>query len=511
MSKAKLVYDKAFQVSAIDSRLYGSFVEHLGRCCYGGIYEPDNETADNHGFRNDVKELVKEAGVTGLRYPGGNFVSGYDWKDGIGPKDERPITKNLAWGMLETNEVGTDEFMQYAEDTHTEVYMAVNLASGTPMDAAEQVEYCNSPKGTKWADKRVQNGRIDPYKIKTWCLGNEMDGDWQICMKTPEEYARVCKEAAKLVKWVDPSVEVIACGSCTNEIGHKTFGRWDRKVLEECYDQIDYLSIHRYLNYHANLNLAYPNYNDKTDIPYLFRDLQNYIDAMNGAIQLVKEEKHTDKIVRLSFDEWGVITDTGAVPGTSGQTFGYASFNQMDAVIYGGILCTLLNNADSIKIACQSLLVNEGGMISTDPRGNAIRQTTFYPFRDVAHYGKGIALKRGGTVPQEMTDHHGMQDTILSAAAYDPDSGDVAVFVANCSATEQCDMTLDLRGFYSLKGIEQIELYNDDPWIGNTFEEADRVIPENTHLDDPMNGELTKVLKPHSWNVFRFCAESKHD
>lgn len=507
MKKARLIYDRDYEIGLIDPRLFGSFVEHLGRCCYGGIYEPMNKNSDALGFRNDVKELVREAGITGLRYPGGNFVSGYDWKDGIGPRNARPVKKDLAWGVTETNEVGTDEFMQFAKDCGTEVYMAVNLGTGTPMEAGEEVEYCNGNAGTKWADERVKNGHASPYGIRTWCLGNEMDGSWQICAHTPQEYARLCRETAKIVKWEDPNTEVIACGSCTNEVGHAPFGIFDRTVLEECYDVIDYLSIHRYLNYRPDKKLAYPCINEESDVPYLFRDLQNYIDAVNGAIRLVKEEKHSEKTVRLSFDEWGVITETGAIPGVGSQNYGYASFSALDAVVYGGILCTLLNNADTIRIACQSLLVNEGGMISTDPNGKAIRQTTFYPFCDAAHFGRGIALRAAGNFPKKETGHYGSQITIQTVAAYDPKTGMLTVFAANTDGEECCMLDLILRGFGQIKGVERRELHSEDPSAVNTFEDENRVIPTVLPLEDPTNGVLQVVLKPYSWNVFRFQAK----
>ena len=257
MKEAKVIYDKDFAIGDVDRRMFGSFVEHLGRCVYGGIYEPEHETADANGFRGDVKELMKELGVTHIRYPGGNFVSGYDWKDGVGPKEKRPVRKDMAWNVLETNQVGTNEFAALMKELGIDLTMAVNLGTGTPKDAGELVEYCNVKGGTYWSELRKSHGVEEPYGFKTWCLGNEMDGEWQICMHTAEEYARLCKETAKIVKWMDPKAETIACGSCTNEIGHSTFGDWDRKVLEECYDYIDYLSLHRYFNYNPRKQLAY--------------------------------------------------------------------------------------------------------------------------------------------------------------------------------------------------------------------------------------------------------------
>ncbi|TAH65564.1 MAG: alpha-N-arabinofuranosidase [Anaerolineaceae bacterium] len=504
MTKAHVIFDKDFVIGDIDRRLYGSFVEHLGRCMYRGIYEPTHESADEQGFRNDVKELIKELGLTAIRYPGGNFVSGYDWKDGVGPKEQRPARKEMAWNVIETNEVGTNEFAKYLKDLDIELIMAANLGTGSVMEAGEFVDYCNTDQGTYWSDLRREHGVLEPHKIKSWCLGNEMDGEWQIGMLTAKEYARKAKEAAKIMRWMDPSIELIACGTCTNEEGHKSFGEWDRIVLEETYDYIDYISLHRYFNYDPTKQLFYKMKDDISDIPYFFKDLQNFLDTVINAADFVKGKLRKDKDIFISFDEWGVITNTSAAPGGTAQEYGYANFCLLDAVIYGGLLCTFLNNADRVKIACQSLLVNEGGMISTDPKGKAIRQATFYPFMHAAKYGKGVALKPVTKLPTKATNHHGEEATMTVSAAFEEETGNLNVFLMNCDLQEDVEVHLDLRSFGKLKSLGRIELYHEDCFAGNTFEEEYKVVPKEMELASSQDGKFTILIKKHSWNVLRF-------
>lgn len=504
MKKANIIYDRDYEIGEIDRRLTGSFGEHLGRCVYGGMNEPDHETADQDGFRNDVKELIRELGVSAIRYPGGNFVSGYNWKDGIGPKEDRPVKKDMAWNTIETNRVGTNEFAAYLKDMDVEMIMAVNLGTGTPMEAGELVDYCNNEKGTYWSDLRIKHGAAEPHNFKTWCLGNEMDGEWQICMQTAEEYARKAKEAAKIMKWMDPSIELIVCGTCTNEEAHTTYGEWDRVVLEETYELADYISLHRYYNYDPEKQLFYKMNENDTDIPYFFTDLDSYIRTICNAADFIKGKRRSDKSVMISFDEWGVITKSSAAPGGVGQQYGYASFSQMDAVIYGGLLCTFINHADRVKIACQSLLVNEGGMISTDPSGKAIRQSVFYPFYHVAKYGRGTALRAAAVYPLRQTDHHGMQPVVTSAASYEKETGNLNLFIMNCDRGEDVEVCLELRSFGPLKALGHIELYHDNPWAANTFEEEYNVTPEEKVLECSENGKVTLTLKKHSWNILRF-------
>ena len=322
MKQAKVIYDRDFKIGVVDDRMYSSFIKHLGRCVYNGIYQPEHPSADENGFRSDVKQLIRELGVTGLRYPGGNFVSGYHWRDGVGPKEGRPAKKDMAWNVVETNAVGPNEFIQFAKDCGAQVYMAVNLGTGSASEAAELVEYCNVEGGTSLSELRKSHGVPEAHKIKLWCLGNEMDGEWQIQMHTAQEYARKAKETAKMMKWIDPSVELIACGTCTNEVGHSTFGDWDIRVLEECYEYIDYLSIHRYYNYDPTKQMFYPMHEDKGDIPFIFQNLRNYLDTIISACDFVKGKKRSDKTIYISFDEWGLIAKTGAVPGGQSQSYG---------------------------------------------------------------------------------------------------------------------------------------------------------------------------------------------
>ena len=293
--KAKITVNKDFTIGKIDKRIYGSFIEHLGRAVYGGIYEPSHATADDMGFRADVMELIKRIDVPIVRYPGGNFVSGYNWMDGTGDRAKRPKRLELAWKSVETNEIGIDEFQEWAKRAQTEVMMAVNLGTGTPSDAQNLLEYCNLDTDTYYANMRKSNGFEKPFGIKTWCLGNEMDGPWQIGHKTAEEYGRIAAETAKLMKWTDPTVELVACGSSNYDM--KTFGEWELTVLDHVYDYVDFVSMHQY----------YGNPTNKTS-DYLARSehMDAFIKSVTSICDAVKAKKHSKKTLNLSFDEWNV-------------------------------------------------------------------------------------------------------------------------------------------------------------------------------------------------------------
>ena len=293
--KAQILVNKNFKVGEIDRRIYGSFIEHLGRAVYNGIYEPGHPTADDQGFRQDVIDLIKKLNVPIVRYPGGNFVSGYNWEDGIGDRSKRPQRMELAWGTTETNQIGIDEFQEWAKRADTEVMMAVNLGTRGPEEARNCLEYCNSTTDTYWANLRRKNGFEQPFGIKVWCLGNEMDGDWQMGGKTPDEYGRIAFETAKLMKWTDPSIELVACGSSNNKM--PTFVDWEYKVLDHTYEYIDYLSLHQYFGNAAD---------DSQDFLCCSVDMDNFIKTIAAVCDAVKAKKRSDKTVNLSFDEWNV-------------------------------------------------------------------------------------------------------------------------------------------------------------------------------------------------------------
>jgi alpha-N-arabinofuranosidase len=509
MAAGKIRFDKYFSKGGIGRRLYGSFVEHLGRCLYGGIYEPSHPSADERGFRGDVKELIRELGISTIRYPGGNFVSGYNWKDGIGLREKRPTRKDMAWNRVEPNHVGTDEFAAYCRDLDVELIMTANLGTGTPMEAGELVDYCNNTGGTYWSDLRRSHGAEKAHDVMLWCLGNEMDGEWQIAALKPEEYAGKAKESAKIMRWMDPRIKLIACGSCSNEIYHKTFGEWDMAVAEEAYDYIEYLSLHRYYNYRPGLHMFYPMEDDISDIPFFFKDIQDFIDTVVSVCDFIKGKNHKDKSLMISFDEYGIMADAGKVPGTEGTGYSYAKFNQLDAVIYGGILCTFINNSDRVKIACQSLLANEMGFISTDPSGKAIRQAPFYVLKDITHYAIGEALRISADLPSIPSNHHGMQKAVTMAGSYDRQSKKLRVFAANCDLENDYDIVLEFGSFEKIRPVFHSVLFSEDWKVSNSFESEDLVKPRRVPLDSAVlvNGGITVKFQKHSWNVIEFEAE----
>lgn len=497
MKKIKYFADKNFTIGEVHPHLFGSFIEHLGRAVYTGIYEPGHPLADEDGFRKDVIRLVQELNVPLVRYPGGNFLSGYNWTDGVGPKEMRPRRLDLAWRTTETNEFGTDEFMKWAAKTNIQPMMGVNLGTGTPREAGYLVEYSNHPGGTYWSDQRAKNGHPEPYRIETWCLGNEMDGPWQIGHLNAEDYGKKALETAKIMKWVDPSIKLVACGSSSATM--PTFPEWDRIVLEYLYDQVDYISCHRY----------YENYGDVDEFLGSFADMERFIQTLIHTADYVKAKKRSNKTLSISFDEWNVwyqkkvvIPDWEIAPPLLEDIY-----SLLDALVFGGLLCSLLKNADRVKIACLAQLVNVIAPIFTVKGGPAIKQTTFYPFKQVSTYGRGTVLRTIVEGPTFHTNLHGEISLIQSTAVYNEKDNTITVFALNCDRREEVELSAEWRSFGDIHLIEHVVLDGPDLDAANTPENPENVKPRTVDHDNP--NESRWVLPKASWNMIRLACNEK--
>jgi alpha-N-arabinofuranosidase len=501
MQTARIVADPEFTIGPVDPRLFGSFIEHLGRAVYGGIYDPDHPAADDMGFRRDVLELVKEMGVTIVRYPGGNFVSGYNWLDGVGPQDRRPRRLELAWKSLETNRVGTDEFCEWARRAGVEVNMAVNLGTAGIDEARSLVEYCNHPGGSFYSDMRVANGYAEPHRIKNWCLGNEMDGPWQMGHKTAGEYGRLAAETAKVMKLADPGIELVVCGSSNAKM--PAFGKWEATVLEHVYEYVDYISLHQY--YHKVDN-------DLGTFLAQTMEMDDYIRSVVATCDYVRASKKLKKPLYLSFDEWNVWyqndTDKALMRDTPWQEappLYEAPYTCEDALVVGLMLITLLRNADRVKIACMAQLVNTIAPISTVTGGGIWRQTIFYPFMHVANFARGTVLNLQIHSPRYSNPVYDAVPLLDAVAVLNEADQELTIFAVNRSQEGPLTLEGDLRGAGDYQLIEHIVLENPDLSARNTLEAPANVTPRSTALGDFAGGQLSVVLPGLSWNVIRLA------
>ncbi|MCR4896096.1 MAG: alpha-N-arabinofuranosidase [Lachnospiraceae bacterium] len=495
--KAQIVIDRDFSVSPVDERIFGSFIEHLGRAVYEGIYQPGNKNADKKGFRKDVAKLIREIGVPIVRYPGGNFVSGFRWEDSVGPKSERPKRMELAWGVIEDNQFGLNEFMEWCKLVKTQPMMAVNLGTRGIDDAKNLVEYCNFKGGTLYSDLRIKHGVKDPHNIKLWCLGNEMDGPWQMGSRTAEEYGMLASRAGKIMKLVDPSIETVACGS--SGLTMPTFGNWERTVLECGYDNIDYLSLHQY----------YGNRDNNTP-EFLANSvaLDQFISQVVSICDYVKAVKRSKKTINLSFDEWNVwyhsndadekLEKWGAHPHQLEDIYNFE-----DALLVGSMLITLLRHADRVKIACMAQLVNVIAPIMTSDNG-AWRQTIFYPYMHASQYARGTVLNTIVKCDTYETSH-GDAPYIDSVVVADDENETVTILAVNKNLEKDCEVTSDLRQYAGYHVVEHIVLTHDDVKAENTEKNPDNVAPTTSKNSRVEKGVLSTVLPAKSWNVIRLA------
>lgn len=506
MFHAKIILDRDYQISKIDDRIYSSFLEHLGRAVYGGVYEPGHINADENGFRKDVIDLVRDLRISTVRYPGGNFVSGFNWEDSVGPKSERPSQLDLAWFTTESNEFGLHEFMDWCDKTGIQPMMCVNLGTRGPAEAKNLIEYTNHPANSYWSNKRIANGRKDPMGIKLWCLGNEMDGPWQIGHKTAYEYGRIALETAKVMKWVDPSIELIVCGSSGRE--NETYAEWERVVLEECYDTVDYLSLHQYYKL-----------TDAGVESFLAQsmELDDFISEVVSICDCVKAKKRSKKQINLSFDEWNVWYHSkendkkmkaGQRRWENALPLCEDIYDFKDALLNASMLMSLIRHADRVKIACIAQLVNVIAPIMTRTGGGCWKQTIYYPFLHLSKYGRGTVLQIKVDSPQyDCINHDGVP--YMDAIAVMQDNGEVVVFCVNRNLTENALLKIDMRSFGSMKTVEHIVLHSDDLDAFNSEENPYCVCPESCNDIVFEDGYAQVRINYASWNVIRFAPVQK--
>lgn len=501
-AKARITIHPAFTVGEIDRRVFGSFVEHMGRAVYTGIYEPGHPTADHDGFRGDVAALTRELGATVVRYPGGNFVSNYRWEDGVGPQQERPTRVDLAWRSLESNQVGIDDFVRWARLTGTEPMIAINLGTRGAAEAAELVEYCNVTGGTALSEQRRANGAAEPHAIRLWCLGNEMDGPWQIGHRSAAEYGALASQAAQAMRRTDPEIELVVCGSSARDIA--TFGEWERIVLEHTFEQVDYLSVHAYYQERGG---------DRASFLASGAAFEAFLHEVIATADAVAARRHSSKRIKLSVDEWNVwylddFVGEENLPLRSVPRLIEDDYSTLDAVVVGDLLTTLLRNADRVAIACLAQLVNVIAPIRTEPGGEAWRQATFHPVALLARHARGVALDARLDSPRMTTDAHGEVDALATAVVWNPDAGELVLALTN-RGPEPLTTTITHTGFADVALVEAVTVAADDAGPRRTAAEAAGAAPVPLEGVAAAEAQTTLTLPPQSWSLVRLSATAE--
>ncbi len=512
MLHATIHLDPAYQLADVPRELFGSFIEHLGRAVYDGIYCPGHPTADGQGFRRDVLEAIQALQVPLIRYPGGNFASGYRWEDGVGPKEKRPVRPDGAWRSRESNQVGLNEFAGFCRSADAELMMTVNLGTRGVQEACDLLEYCNLPDGTYFSDMRVAHGVKEPHGIKYWCLGNEMDGPWQTGHKTAEEYGRLAAETARAMRKLDPSIRLTAAGSSNPYM--PTFPQWEATVLEHTYDDVDFLSLHQYLGNSTG---------DMGDFLAQSLTTDRFITDAVAACDFVQAKKRSKKRMMLSFDEWNVWYKTmdqeqHIQPWQFAPPLLEERYTMADAAVFGTMLITLLNHADRVKMACQAQLVNVIAPIMTEPNGGPVwRQSIFWPFRQASLDNRWpawhIVLRHDDRAYIPRYDSKNYTDVpYLEYAAVlhlDPDMGGdaVTIFAVNRSLDEPMLLDCDLTAFGGGKDAEHLALYGPAEAVNGPGQEV--LKPRAMAGAEVKDGHLQAQLPPLSWNMLRVGVERK--
>jgi alpha-L-arabinofuranosidase len=507
---ARAVVNQARYRSELDQRLLGAFLEHLGRAVYTGVYDPKSPLADANGFRTDVIAAVKGLRVPIIRYPGGNFVSGYNWLDGVGPKNGRPTVLERAWNSLETNQFGTNEFIDWCKAVSTEPLLAFNLGTGTPETAVAYVEYCNVDRGTKWSELRRSHGYQQPHNVRYWCLGNEMDGPWQMGHMPAREYGRKARDAAQQIRVIDKSLQLIACGSSNTNM--PTYLVWDREVLEECYDQVDAISLH---NYYGNTEALSGNKTSRYLAMNL--DMERQILEIGAVCDYVQGLQKSPKRLWLSFDEWNVWyrARTGAAV-DGNRAFApkllEEVYNLEDALLVGGFINSLLRQSERVRIACLAQIVNVIAPLMTNER-SVLRQSIFYPYAWALQHASGRVLDLAVESETYAIAGEGLQRDFARddqvpfvdvTVTFDPKDGHACVLMLNRDTEAERELTLEWRDPTPTRVLACETLTGPDVKAFNTFEQPQAVVPRT--LEAPQAGaRMTFKLPARSYSVARIA------
>jgi alpha-N-arabinofuranosidase len=512
-SAARAVIQQPRVLADFDRAVLGAFLEHLGRAVYTGVYQPGSPLADAKGFRSDVAREVKEMGVPIIRYPGGNFVSGYNWLDGVGPKAQRPTVLERAWNSMETNQFGTNDFVDWCRMVGSEPLLGMNFGTGSVEEAVAYTEYCNLERGTKWSDLRRSHGYDKPHNVRYWCLGNEMDGPWQIGQLQSREYGRKARDAAKQMRVIDPRLQLIACGS--SGTGMPQYLIWDREVLEECFDQVDGISLHAYYG-----NTTPLTGNSAARYLAMNLDMDRQIREVAAVCDYVQGLRKSSKQLWLSFDEWNVWYRARSGDATNGRRQFAPKlleevYNLEDALLVGGFVNTLLRNADRVRVGCIAQLVNVIAPLVTNDTG-VLRQSTYYPYAWALRYARGRVLDlrvESETYPiraaglQADFARNDQVPFVDVVATLDAPNGQACLLMLNRDLDGEREIALDWRDITPTRVLTCETLTGADMKAFNTFEQPKRVVPQR--LDAPAAGaRMTFKLPPRSYTVAQLAATS---
>jgi alpha-N-arabinofuranosidase len=488
---AHVYLDPNRTIAPISPLLFGGFAEHMGRCVYEGMYDPASPLSDKRGFRLDVIEALRDQGYTTVRYPGGNFLSGYNWLDGVGPKAQRPRRRELAWQSTETNEFGTNEFIEWCRAVDTAPMLGVNMGTGSIQSAADLVEYCNAPRGTYYADLRASHGYAEPHNVRYWCVGNEMDGPWQIGHLDAPAYGAKALEAAKLMKWIDPTIETVLCGSSNDRM--PTYPEWDRVALEYAWEKVDYLSIHYYAGNKEN---------DTASYLALALPFEKYVDTLEGTLRYVKALRRSNHDVYLSWDEWQVWYKGDPVEGawTERPHLAEEIYNLEDALVVAQWLNVFLRKSAVLKIACVAQIVNVISWLQTRKDG-LLKQPSYYVFKLVSNLARGNALDVHVKASVVETRQFGGVPALDVSASHDPESGKGALFLVNRTVDQTVTTELVWQTGAPAAFGEAWQLAGDDAKQANSWESPNALVAKRISAPKLDGGKATLQLPPMSFTV----------